>query len=74
MGSIPTLSQEAERLVQIPGAMPRLGAIPTGCAFNPRCERAFDKCHSEQPELTQVGTHEVSCWLFNEAEMKGANP
>ena len=36
MGSIPTLTQDNARLVQIPGAMPRLNAIPQGCAFNPR--------------------------------------
>ena len=39
MGSIPTLGDERERLTQIDGAMPRLNAIPPGCAFNPRCPR-----------------------------------
>ena len=37
MGAIPALDQEVERLLQIDGAMPRLNAIPSGCAFNPRC-------------------------------------
>jgi peptide/nickel transport system ATP-binding protein len=37
MGAIPSLEGDAERLVQIPGSMPRLSAIPQGCAFNPRC-------------------------------------
>jgi peptide/nickel transport system ATP-binding protein len=37
MGSIPRLDSEAARLVQIPGAMPRLDAIPSGCAFRTRC-------------------------------------
>ena len=37
MGAIPTLAGEDERLVQIPGSMPRLSAIPPGCSFNPRC-------------------------------------
>ncbi len=37
MGAIPTLAGEDKRLVQIPGSMPRLSAIPPGCSFNPRC-------------------------------------
>ncbi|MEX6641295.1 oligopeptide/dipeptide ABC transporter ATP-binding protein, partial [Pseudomonas aeruginosa] len=44
MGAIPTLTQETGRLAQIPGAMPRLTAIPAGCAFNPRCPKVFDRC------------------------------
>jgi peptide/nickel transport system ATP-binding protein len=39
MGSIPAMDSDHERLLQIDGAMPRLNAIPTGCAFNPRCPR-----------------------------------
>ncbi len=50
MGAIPTLDVEAERLTQIPGSMPRLTRIPPGCAFNPRCERVFDRCRLEKPE------------------------
>src|SRR5690606_39168542 len=40
MGAIPVLGDEVERLVQIDGAMPRLDAIPPGCAFHPRCAAA----------------------------------
>ena len=50
MGAIPTLGHAAERLVQIPGTMPRLDAIPQGCAFHPRCAHAFDRCRIERPE------------------------
>src|SRR5580765_5110747 len=55
MGSIPSLVAEAERLTQIDGAMPRLTAIPKGCAFNPRCPRVFDRCRVERPNLEAVG-------------------
>ena len=50
MGAIPTLAGEDKRLVQIPGSMPRLSAIPPGCPFNPRCAFAFDRCRIERPE------------------------
>ncbi|OWU86690.1 methionine ABC transporter ATP-binding protein [Oceanicola sp. 22II-s10i] len=66
MGSIPTLTQESDRLVQIPGAMPRLHAIPPGCAFNPRCEKAFAPCRETRPELMDRGNgREVACWLYD---------
>ena len=55
MGSIPTIEHRAERLRQIDGSMPRLDAIPSGCAFHPRCGRAFDRCLIEQPELLDAG-------------------
>jgi peptide/nickel transport system ATP-binding protein len=63
MGSIPLVGHDVERLTQIDGAMPRLDAIPPGCAFNPRCPRAFAPCLRERPELLPVGPVEAACWL-----------
>lgn len=68
MGSIPSLTHETERLVQIPGSMPRLDAIPTGCAYNPRCNRVFERCKQERPNLIPAGAGHVSCWLFDDAK------
>lgn len=51
MGAIPTLEARTEPLLQIPGSMPRLTAIPAGCAFHPRCDRAFAPCTRIRPEL-----------------------
>lgn len=67
MGSIPTLEDTAERLHQIPGSMPRLTNIPTGCAFNPRCLHAFDRCTRERPELMTSNAGKAACWLVEEA-------
>jgi peptide/nickel transport system ATP-binding protein len=64
MGAIPTLEASAERLVQIPGSMPRLSAIPRGCAFNPRCSEAFAQCHVERPEPRDVNGRQVACHLY----------
>jgi peptide/nickel transport system ATP-binding protein len=65
MGSIPSMTSEAERLTQIEGSMPRLTAIPTGCAFNPRCPHAFDRCRSERPDLLPAGQSQAACWLHD---------
>jgi len=63
MGSIPSVGQEVERLPQIEGSMPRLDAIPPGCAFNPRCPRAFDRCRAERPGLLPANRTLAACWL-----------
>jgi peptide/nickel transport system ATP-binding protein len=65
MGAIPTLSGDATRLVQIPGSMPRLSAIPTGCAFHPRCAFAFERCRVERPEPIRHGAQQVACHLYD---------
>jgi peptide/nickel transport system ATP-binding protein len=67
MGAIPTLASEAERLTQIPGSMPRLSAIPSGCSFNPRCAFAFDRCRLERPEPIAHGAQAVACHLYDSA-------
>ncbi len=63
MGSIPEFDTHRERLIQIDGAMPRLDAIPQGCAFNPRCTKVFDRCKSDRPELINAGPTQAACWL-----------
>ena len=63
MGSIPSMATEREQLMQIDGAMPRLNAIPAGCAFNPRCPQAFERCRVERPELMTTGATRAACWL-----------
>lgn len=63
MAAIPDMSEERERLNQIDGSMPRLNAIPSGCAYHPRCPRAFERCSQERPELMSAGPTRAACWL-----------
>jgi peptide/nickel transport system ATP-binding protein len=67
MGSIPAMDDTRERLLQIDGAMPRLNAIPEGCAFNPRCPQVMDRCRRERPELRRARHTRAACWLVQEA-------
>ncbi|MGE3876909.1 MAG: ABC transporter ATP-binding protein, partial [Parvibaculaceae bacterium] len=62
IGSIPSLKDRSERLAQIDGAMPRLNAMPPGCAFHPRCPIAADECRGEQPPLLAAGASQAACW------------
>lgn len=63
MGSIPAIDKHTDRLVQIDGSMPRLNAIPSGCAFHPRCPRVMDTCRQQRPELMPTSTGYAACWL-----------
>ena len=63
MGSIPSLEIRVERLRQIDGSMPRLTAIPRGCAFNPRCTKTIARCLEERPALMPAGATEAACWV-----------
>ena len=65
MGAIPAMDEDRERLLQIDGAMPRLTAIPPGCAFNPRCLRVMNRCRSERPDLLHAGATRAACWLHD---------
>jgi peptide/nickel transport system ATP-binding protein len=63
MAAIPDMAVDRERLYQIDGTMPRLNAIPQGCAFNPRCTKTFDKCRQVRPDLIPAGATRAACWL-----------
>ncbi|WHZ12684.1 MAG: ABC transporter, ATP-binding protein (cluster 5, nickel/peptides/opines) [Burkholderiaceae bacterium] len=65
MAAIPDITAERERLNQIDGAMPRLNAIPAGCAFNPRCTQVFERCRVQRPDLMSAGATRAACWLHD---------
>ena len=56
-------SSFGQSLYQIPGSMPKLGAIPTGCAFHPRCTQGTLKCSKERPPMMN---NAAACWLLEE--------
>ncbi len=70
MASTPSVDAKSfgKALFQIPGAMPKLDALPPGCAFNPRCQHAHERCRQERPSV-QAGR--AACWLL-ETEQEGA--
>jgi peptide/nickel transport system ATP-binding protein len=72
MAAIPDITIERERLHQIDGTMPRLNAIPPGCAYNPRCSRVFARCSVERPDLIDAGATRAACWLHD--AHKGTTP
>lgn len=64
LASIPGLYDNPEYLHTISGVVPNLKRLPSGCAFHPRCEKAFGRCSEEQPGLYPAGEgHLCSCFL-----------
>lgn len=54
MASIPSSSQNGERLKSIEGLPPNLADPPTGCAFHPRCFMATELCRQKEPVLLEI--------------------
>ncbi len=51
-----------DSLKTIPGLVPSLANLPSGCRFSERCFRVSDKCRQVEPTLAGAyGTHQVSC-------------
>ena len=67
--SMPGLSS-GTRLEAIEGTVPRLGTVPDGCAFAPRCANRFEPCDA-LPALAGEG-HEVRCFLHHRQEERTA--
>lgn len=68
--SIPRLEDEqSERLYMIKGSVPNVLDMPSGCPFSDRCDRCFDRCRKECPELRAVpGTdRRVRCFLYDDS-------
>jgi peptide/nickel transport system ATP-binding protein/oligopeptide transport system ATP-binding protein len=61
-GCVPSLAGPVGPLVAIEGAPPRLGRMPAGCPFSPRCPRAVEPCASDMPPLTVEAGRRVACW------------
>ena len=72
MGSIPKIVDDRARLTQIDGSMPRLTAVPPGCAFHPRCPHTFGRCMRQRPELMDAGASRAACWLHDPVARKEA--
>lgn len=68
MQSIPRIGEklrgDKNPLREIKGVVPPLSALPKGCAFSDRCDRAMEICRRSEPELAAVcADHHCRCWL-----------
>ncbi|AJC73223.1 peptide ABC transporter ATP-binding protein [Pseudothermotoga hypogea DSM 11164 = NBRC 106472] len=70
--SIPLVGQRKE-LKGIAGVVPDLVDPPSGCRFHPRCQKAFERCKVELPDLIEVSeNHFVACHLYAAGDQNGS--
>jgi oligopeptide/dipeptide ABC transporter ATP-binding protein len=69
--SIPRFGDTTTRLTAIDGQPPDPSALPSGCAFHPRCPLAIERCRVEAPPETRVAAvHRARCWLAAETPVR----
>ncbi len=57
-----SIATKSRTLPTIPGEIPDLVTIPSGCIFKNRCEYVMTQCDTEVPEWSEISTgHYVSC-------------
>lgn len=66
INALPQMADPGQRLNQIRGSMPSLNNIPSGCAFNPRCDFATEHCRHVMPEFVTSGGCQVACHMVRE--------
>ncbi|HVK91592.1 MAG TPA: ABC transporter ATP-binding protein [Mycoplana sp.] len=67
LGAATEMKRSGQKLFAIPGMVPSLANMPTGCAFAPRCAHAVDACRAAMPELAAVDeTHVSRCIRWQE--------
>lgn len=63
LGAIPTLDDDKESLIAIPGEVANPYRLPAGCSFNPRCAHCVAECTNKTPTLAMVNEdHYVACF------------
>lgn len=67
--SLPSANQRGVRLQQITGMTPALAALPTGCAFAPRCQTADIRCEARPPLADHGAGRQAACFYPVSAEM-----
>ena len=70
--SVPKLGRRVHRLPSIPGSVPDLAAMPSGCRFAPRCKYAQASCSEALPKLVKVAENHYAACPFHTNARKEA--
>jgi peptide/nickel transport system ATP-binding protein len=62
LAALPQRAKRGRTLNQIPGTMPGIADLPTGCAYHPRCERAYAGCQVNVPPLDPHEQRRIACF------------
>jgi peptide/nickel transport system ATP-binding protein len=63
---------KARELGEIPGVVPPLHLLGTGCAFAPRCAHVLERCSGQQPPFVSPDRgRSAACWLLDGQGLQG---
>jgi len=65
LNSVLTIDQFKPDFSFIPGDVPDLAAVPTGCRFRPRCPQATKACERDPRLLEVTPNHKTACWMYD---------
>ncbi len=63
--ALPQMAAPGARLANIEGTMPDPGALPSGCAFHPRCPHSMADCRQRMPDWYPSPTGGAACHLLD---------
>jgi len=70
LDAIPDLQMSGKARTPVAGEVPNPLKPPPGCAFNPRCPHANERCRSERPAVLPHGTSLVACHAVQEGRIR----
>ena len=65
LAAVPLPDPDVPMNAVLGGEVADLAALPTGCAFHPRCSQCFDRCRVETPDLRRHGDRQAACHLLD---------
>ena len=69
LDAIPKMHDTGRARTPVQGEVPNPLSPPPGCAFNPRCPHANDRCRSERPALLSLGGIRIACHAVQEGRI-----
>jgi peptide/nickel transport system ATP-binding protein len=69
LDAIPKMHDTGRARTPVQGEVPNPLNPPTGCAFNPRCPHANERCRVERPALLEIGGVRVACHAVEEGRI-----
>jgi peptide/nickel transport system ATP-binding protein len=68
--AMPGIHAKGRRLLSIPGQVPALDEMPSGCTFHPRCPFSMTMCQRTTPSLVEVSPDHWSACLVDQLRGK----
>ena len=69
LDAIPQMHATGRDRTPVQGEVPNPLAPPSGCAFNPRCPFANERCRVERPKLLTIDSVQVACHAVEEGRL-----